>query len=126
MMSLRIQLLAIAACLLIIFFIISLIRKRKLREEYSIMWLIGSLALIVFAVWRDLLDIIAKAVGVFYAPAILLLVIIFFGVLIFLHITVVISRQTDQNKDMAQEISLLKNKIELLTEKLKGREDADR
>ena len=108
MMSLRIQLLAIAACLLIIFFIISLIRKRKLREEYSIMWLIG---------------IIAKAVGVFYAPAILLLVIIFFGVLIFLHITVVISRQTDQNKNMAQEISLLKNKIELLTEKLKGRDD---
>jgi len=125
MMSLRIQFLAIAACLLIIIFIISLIRKRKLREEYSIMWLIGSLVLIVFAVWRDLLDIIAKAVGIFYAPAILLLVIIFFGVLIFLHITVVISRQTDQNKDMAQEISLLKNKIELLTEKLKGRDDAD-
>jgi len=126
MMSLRIQFLAIAACLLIIIFIISLIRKRKLREEYSIMWLIGSLALIVFAVWRDLLDIIADAVGVIYAPAILLLVIIFFGVLIFLHITVVISQQTDQNKNMAQEISLLKNKIELLTEKLKRKDDADR
>ncbi len=120
MMSLRIQILAIVACFFIIFFIISLIRKRKLREEYSIMWLIGSSVLIIFAIWRDLLDIIAKAVGVYYAPAILLLVILFFGILMFLHITVVISKQTDQNKNMAQEIALLKNKIETLTEKTQG------
>jgi len=123
MMSIRIQILAIVACVMIIFFIISLIRKRKLREEYSIMWLIGSMALIVFAIWRDLLDIIASAVGVFYAPAILLLVIMFFGILIFLHITVVISRQTDQNKNMAQEIALLNDKIKLLSEELKGIEN---
>ncbi len=115
----RIQILAIVASVILIAFIISLIRRRRLREEYSIMWLAGSAALIIFAVWRGLLDIIAGLVGVFYAPAILLLVIIFFGSLIFLHLTVVISRQTDENKVMAQELALLKEKLEGMEARLK-------
>lgn len=111
-MGIRIQIIAIVVSILIILFIVSLIRKRKLREEYSIMWIIGSLVLIVFSIWRDLLDTIASVVGVFYAPAILLLVGIFFGILIFLHLTVVISKQTEQNKTLVQEIALLKHKME--------------
>jgi hypothetical protein len=113
----RIQILSIVASILVIILIVHLIRKRKLREEYSIMWLIGSMVLIVFSVWRSLLEIIADFVGVYYAPAILLLVGIFFGVLIFLHLTVVISRQADENKIMAQEIALLKARIDELVER---------
>jgi hypothetical protein len=111
----RIHILAIIAGLFVIVLILSLIRTRKLREEYSIVWLLGSVVLLVFAVWRDLLDLIADAVGVYYAPAILLLVGIFFGGLIYLHFTVVISRQADQAKNMAQEIALLKERLERLT-----------
>jgi len=113
-MDIRIQILAIATSVFIILFILSLIRRRMLREEYGIMWLIGGLTLILFSIWRDLLDIIANMVGVFYAPAILILITIFFGGLMFLHLTVVISRHADQNKNMAQEIALLKNKLNTL------------
>ena len=113
-MGIRIQILSIIASLLVIVLIIHLIRQRKLREEYSIMWLIGSVVLIVFSLWRGLLDIAAGFVGVYYAPAVLLLIGIFFGVLIFLHLTVVLSRQADQNKTMAQEIALLKARLEEL------------
>jgi hypothetical protein len=112
----RIQILSIVASILVIILIVYLIRRRKLREEYSIMWLVGSFALIVFSVWRSLLDIIADFVGVYYAPAILLLVGIFFGVLIFLHLTVVISKLADNNKTMAQEIAFLKARMDELTE----------
>ena len=105
------QVVAIASSLLIIFFVISLIRKRKLREEYSILWIVGGLVLIVFSIWRGLVDIIADMAGVAYAPAVLFLIGIFFAVLMFLHFTVVISRQTDQNKALAQEIALLRNRI---------------
>jgi hypothetical protein len=109
-----IQIISIAASIAIILFVISLIRKRKLREEYSILWLIGSVVLIVFSIWRRLVDIIADFVGVAYAPAILLLTGILFGVLMFLHFTVVISKQADENKTLAQEIALLKNRIDKL------------
>jgi hypothetical protein len=120
-MGVRIHILSITASVLVIMLIIYLVRKRKLREEYSIMWLVGSVVLIVFAVWRRLLDIIAGFVGVYYAPAILLLVGIFFGVLMFLHFTVVISRQADENKTMAQEIALLKARLEELSGQLSSR-----
>jgi len=109
-----IQIISILASVVIIVFILSLIRQRKLREEYSVMWLVGSFVLILFSVWRGLLDIIADLVGVVYAPAILLLIGIFFGVVMFLHFTVVLSRQADRNKSLTQEIALLKNRIEVL------------
>ena len=109
-----IQIISILASIFIIVFILSLIRQRKLREEYSIMWLVGSLALILFSIWRGLLDIIANLVGVVYAPAILLLIGIFFGVVMFLHFTVVLSKQADRNKSLTQELALLRNRIEEL------------
>ena len=109
-----IQIISILASIFIIVFILSLIRQRKLREEYSIMWLVGSLVLILFSIWRGLLDIIANLVGVIYAPAILLLIGIFFGVVMFLHFTVVLSKQADRNKSLTQELALLRNRIEEL------------
>jgi hypothetical protein len=112
-----IQAISVLASILIIVFILTLIRQRKLREEHSIMWLVGSLVLILFSVWRGLLDIIAAAVGVVYPPAILLLIGIFFGVVMFLHFTVVLSKQADKNKTLAQEIALLRNRIEELEQR---------
>lgn len=109
-----IQIISILASIFIIVFILSLIRQRKLREEYSIMWLVGSFVLILFSIWRGLLDIIANLVGVVYAPAILLLIGIFFGVVMFLHFTVVLSKQADRNKSLTQELALLRNRIEEL------------
>ncbi len=110
-MAIRIQIIAIAASLFVILLVIQLIRRRQLREEYSVLWLIGSVVLIVFALWRDLLDLIANAVGVYYAPTVLLLTGLFFGALMFLHFSVVISRHKDQAKTMAQEIALLKARL---------------
>ena len=109
-----IQIISILASVIIIVLILSLIRQRRLREEYSIMWLVGSLVLILFSIWRGLLDIIANLVGVVYAPAILLLIGIFFGVVMFLHFTVVLSKHADRNKSLTQELALLRNRIEEL------------
>ena len=112
-----IQIISIAASILMIIIILSLIRSRKLREEYSIMWIVGSLVLILFSVWRGLLDIIAGMLGIIYPPAFLLLIGIFFGVLMFLHFTVVISKQADQNNDLAQKVAILLDRIEELEKK---------
>jgi hypothetical protein len=113
-MGTRVQVLAITVSVLLIILIIGLIRKRKLREEYSIIWLAAGFVLILFSIWRDLLDRIAAVIGVYYAPAVLLLVGLLFGALAFLHLTVVISRFADQNRVLAQEMALLKEKLEQL------------
>ncbi len=116
----NVQILAITASIALIIGVVSLIRNRSLRVEYSILWLIGTVALLIMSLWRHLLDTVAAAIGIFYAPAVLLLVGILFGILLFLHLTVVISRHTEQNKLIAQELALLREKLE----KMEGSEGA--
>jgi len=109
-----IQIVLIAVCFVMVTFIFSMIRKRKLREEYSLLWIVGSIVMAVFVLWRDLLEILAEHLGIFYAPNVLLLIGLFFGVLMFLHLTVVVSKQADENKNLVQKIALLQNMIEEL------------
>ncbi len=78
-MEIRIQILAITASLCLLIGVIHLVRKRVLRPEYSVVWLVGTSALLLISLWRDILDQMAEAVGIHYAPAVLLLVGIFFG-----------------------------------------------
>lgn len=116
-MGFRIQVLAVIASIALVLLVIHLMRKRSLRAEYSILWLIGTIGLLVLSLWRELLDKIANLAGVYYAPAILLMVMIFFGVLAMLHLSIVISRQADANKTITQEMALLRNRLEEIEKK---------
>jgi hypothetical protein len=106
----KIQLISIIGSLLFIFFIIRLIHKGKLREEYAIVWLVCTVVLIFFALWRNGLEIIARLLGVFYAPSIIFLGAIFAIIIFLVHISIVSSKQHKQIKELAQEIALLKRK----------------
>ncbi len=110
----RIHVIAVAGSLLVVLLVIQLIRRKQLRIEYSIVWLLGSAIMILLAVWRDLIDIVAHAIGIYYAPAVLLLLTVFFGTLGFLHVSVKLSRQAEYNKKLTQEVALLRQRLELL------------
>ncbi len=110
-MNLRIQIFAILGSVLIAAFIFELIRKRKLLERYSLLWFGSVLVLIILSLWRELLEKAAALMGVYYAPSALFIVAIFCGVVLFVHFTIVISKLTEQNKTLAQEVALLKEAI---------------
>lgn len=110
--SYRLQIIAIVTALIFMFFIFRLIAKGKLREEYSFIWIICTALLLLFAVWRDGLDVIAKLLGIYYAPSLIFLGAIFAIVVFLVHLSVVNSKQHKQIKDLAQEMALLKEKLE--------------
>jgi len=110
----RIQLIAILVSLVIAGTIFQLIRKKKLLEQYSLLWFFSAIVLMIFSVWRGLLDKMAGAMGIYYAPSALLVIIIFCGFLLFLDFSIVISKLTNQSKDLAQEVAILHNKLEKL------------
>ena len=110
----RIQFIAILISLIIAGTIFQLIRKKKLLEQYSLLWFFSAIVLLIFSVWRDLLDKMAGAMGIYYAPSALLVIVIFCGFLLFLNFSLVISKLTNQSKSLAQEIALLQNKLEKL------------
>ncbi len=106
----KIQAIAIISSLLFLFYIGRLIYKGKLREEYAIMWIICTLVLVLFSFWRSGLETVSALFGV-YAPPNMVFIGAIFAILIYLlHLSVVVSRLQEQNKALAQEIALLKQK----------------
>jgi hypothetical protein len=93
-------------------FIVELVRQRRLKEEYSLLWLATGLALLVLSISRPLLDTLANAVGIFYPPSALFLVALFFVLLILLQFSTVLTRLSRENKEMAQQMAIMRYELE--------------
>lgn len=104
----KIQIIAIAVSLLFLLYIVRLIVKGKLREEYSIVWIICTIVLIVFSLWREALEVIANTLGVYEAPNLVFTGAIFAVFIYLLHLSIVVSKLHSQNKQLAQEVALLR------------------
>ena len=100
-------------------FILELVRRRKLKEEYSLLWLATALVLIVLSVSRPLLDVLANMVGIFYPPSALFLVAMVFVLFILLHFSTVLTRLTQESKENAQQLALLRWQLEQTQKALK-------
>ena len=100
----------IAVVLLLVVF--ELIRSRRLRERYALLWLATGLVLVALSAWRGGLNTIARWVGVeTYPPAILFAVASLFILAVLLHYSTVISKLSDQNSILAQRVALLESRI---------------
>ena len=106
----RIQFLAIVGSILFLIFVFELIRKKKIKEAYSLLWIFFGLVFLFLSIFRDVLDKISWYFGIAYSPAALFLVSIFAIVLILIQFSVVISTQNDKIKELTQELGLLKLK----------------
>ncbi len=113
------QILSILGSVGIILFLIELIRRRKLKEGYSILWFAVAFTFFVFSLWRGLLEYVAYLLGVGYAPAALFLILIMGLYILSIHFSVVASRLSEENKNLSQEVGLLNLKIKKLEEEKK-------
>jgi len=111
-MGLRIQLLSIVVTGGLFVIVFELVRRRKLMERYALLWLFASSVLLVLAVWRGLLNDLARTVGIYYAPSALFAVAFGFILVLLLHFSLVISRLADQNKVLAQRLGLLQQRLD--------------
>ncbi|HEY9897915.1 MAG TPA: DUF2304 domain-containing protein [Pantanalinema sp.] len=121
----RIQVLAVLGSLAVLGAVLNLLRQKKLREEYSLLWLAIALAFLGLSLWRDLLTRISFSVGIAYPPAALFLILIMGAYLLLMHYSLVISKLADKNRDLAQELGLLRAEVERMRAAL-PREEAPR
>jgi hypothetical protein len=107
-----IQIVSIIFTLLFLGIVFRLVMKRKLREEFSIIWIFCALFLNLFAFWRDGIEVLADFFGIFYPPAIIFMV-LFIAIIIYcLHLSVLISRHREEIKNVTQELAILKQDLE--------------
>jgi hypothetical protein len=113
----RIQIIAIAASFLFLICIGYLILKGKLREEYAIVWIVCTVILILFSLWRKGIDIISGILGIIDPPNMIFTGAIFAMLVYLLHLSVTVSKLQKQNKVLAQEIALMREKEKKETKK---------
>ena len=111
-MNPRIQVIAVLGSVGIILLVFQLIRQRKLREEYALLWFGASVALIVVSLWRGGLEMAARLAGVAYPPSVLFLGVMVLGFFLAMHYSISLSRLAEQNKRLAQEIALLRQRLD--------------
>lgn len=107
----RIQIIALAVSILSALVLFQLIRKKKLKEQYSLLWFLTDMVIFVFAVWESLLTRISEALGIQVPSNALFLLALMFLFAIVLHFSLIASRLTDQSKMLAQKLALMDHEL---------------
>ena len=112
MTPVRVSIAAAIASVLLILIVLELIRGRRLKERYALLWLVTGVVLLVLSAWRGGLNTIAVWLGVAtYPPAILFAVTTLFVIVVLLHYSTVLSKLSDQNTVLAQRLALLEAEV---------------
>ena len=96
-------------------FTLELIRRRRLREEYSLLWLLTGVVLLLFVVFPDVLYWISEALHLYHLTTMLMVAFLFL-LLIVLHYSTVISQISERETELAQQVALLSWQVEKLSE----------
>jgi hypothetical protein len=120
----KVSLAVLLSAIGVLIIVVELVRRRKLEEGYSLLWLGAGLLLIVLPLSRRVLDELARLFGVAYPPSALFLVGFMAITMILLYFSTVISRLSRQNREAAQRLGLLQWRLRELEKRLE--ETADR
>ncbi len=107
MIGIKAEITGLILSIALVIFILELVRRRRLLEEYSLLWLFVGAIMMVLAFWKSGLDLVSKAIGIAYPPSTLFLFGLVFIIVLLLHFSTVISKLTEQNKTLAQKIAIL-------------------
>jgi hypothetical protein len=112
---------AAIASLVLLIAVLELVRRRRLREKYALLWILTAIVLLVLSVWRGAVTSIATALGVSYGPTVLFAVGALFVLVVLLHYSTVISALTDRTVVLAQKVASLEQRID----ELERQQDSD-
>jgi hypothetical protein len=111
MTPIRVSIFAAIASILLLLVVLELIRSRRLQERYALLWVMTAVVLLVFALWRDGLNVLASTVGIAYPPSALFMLAAVFILIVLLHYSTAISELAERNLMLAQRIALLEQKL---------------
>ena len=103
----RVQLVAVIVSVFLLLAVLELVRRRKLIEEYSIVWIACALAMLGLSVWRSLLDRSAQLLGVYYPPSALLMALVVLVFVALLWFSVILSKQRQLIDRLMEETAVL-------------------
>lgn len=96
----------------LLIYVIEQVRRRRLREDYSLLWVATLGVLFVLSIFRDtLLEHVSALMGIAYPPAAMFVIGFGLLLLVMLQFSIIITRLTEQNRQAAQHIALLSTRL---------------
>ena len=117
----KVEIVMILGSVGLLLIVLELVRRRRLKEEYSLLWLLTAVVLLALSLWRSSLDLIAKLMGIFYPPTALFVVGFGFVLLLLLYFSTIISRLSSENNSLTQRLSILDWRVRQLEEQINER-----
>ena len=114
----RVEIVMILGSVGLLLVVLELVRRRRLKEEYSLLWLLTAVVLLALSLWSSSLDLIAKIVGIFYPPTALFVVGFGFVLLLLLYFSTIISKLSGENNNLTQQIAILDWRVQQLEEQI--------
>jgi hypothetical protein len=122
-MPLKQQFFALLVCIGVFVFTLEMVRRKKLREEYSVLWLLTSVAMFVLVFKYEWLVHLTRAIGAVVPTTTLFIGSLIFLTLIAVQFSIKISRLTDQVKNLTQENAILGHEVRSLRKEMEGRDE---
>ncbi len=113
-MSLRARLVMLGLGLLIGLVVLNLVRTRRLKEEFSLLWLSAAVLLVLAPLASDLFDALAAVLGIDYSPNLIFALAFIVILLLLLQFSVALSRFSEQITKLTQSVALLARRVEEL------------
>lgn len=118
--QLRTQVFVVLIGLAMLALVLNLVRRKRLREQYSLLWIFSAVVLVLSGVFIRAVDRLAHAVGIYYPPAFLFLVAILLVLVLQFHFSTVISNLREQNKSLTQELGIVSAELRDLRRSVEG------
>ena len=110
-LDVRVRVAAVIATAVMLGVVLELVRRRRLAERYALLWMTVSVALLVLAIWTNLLGWAADRLGIAVPANLLFLAAFGVAFLILLHFSVITTRLSEETKILAQEVSRLDDEL---------------
>ncbi len=108
----RTQVILAVGAVLLVLYVLDLVRRRKLSEEYSLLWVICTVLVAALGFSTPLLTWITRALGMMGASSTVFAFGIGFSLAMLLHVSVKLSRLGQDHHELTRELALLRSELE--------------
>lgn len=103
----RVRIAAVIVTAIMLGVVLELVRRRRLVERYALVWMLVALALLVLAIWNQLLGSAADLIGIAVPSNALFAAAFALAFVLLLHFSVITTRLSEETKILAQEVARL-------------------
>ena len=108
----RTQIITAIGAVLLVLYVLDLVRRRKLSEEYSVLWVLSTVVVAALGFSTPLLVWVSRKLGIVQENSTVFAFGLAFSVAMLLHLSVRLSRLGQESQTLARELALLRQELE--------------